>query len=69
MSDNKIRDGSPESPPLPSERGEAGDLKRVPVDELGKSGQARPTSKEAKPKDDVDEAVDESFPASDPPSH
>jgi hypothetical protein len=40
----------------------------LPLDELGKSGQGRPTSKEALPKDRVELESDQSFPASDPPS-
>ena len=40
----------------------------LPLDELGKSGQGRPTSQDALPRDRVDFESDQSFPASDPPS-
>jgi hypothetical protein len=63
------QDGAEQRCGTPRERGESGDLHKLPVDQLGKSGQARPTSKEAKPKDAIDQAVDASFPASDPPAY
>jgi hypothetical protein len=40
----------------------------LPLCELGKSGQGRPTTADALPRDRVELESDQSFPASDPPS-